>query len=157
MAMEVWRPRSMSPFRLLDEMEHEMEDLMGRQTAWPFRTLWRRAPGDGMAFAPDVEVVDKGDRLIVCMDLPGIKKEEIDISMTGNTLTVKGERKKATEVKEEEYQRTEIRYGSFLRSVTLDEDVNAEKIEANLKDGVLEVVLPKVEAAKPTRIQIKAK
>lgn len=159
MAIEVWRPRAaMSPFRLLDEMEREMSDLMGAPGfTWPLRTIWRRLPGDGLAFAPDIEVFDKEDRFVVRMDLPGIKKEEIDISMTGNSLTVKGERKKEATVKEEEYERCEISYGSFSRSVTLSGDVNADKIEANLKDGILEVVLPKVEAAKPTKIQIKAK
>ncbi len=158
MAIEVWRPRTpVMPFRLLDEMERNMEEFMERPFSRQFRRLWRTMPGDGMGFAPDIEILEKPDKLIVRMDVPGVKKEDIDISVAGSTLTVKGERKKATEIKEEEYQQTEVSYGRFLRSVTLAEDVDPNRIEANLKDGVLEILLPKVEPAKPTKIEIKAK
>ncbi|MBI2934881.1 MAG: Hsp20/alpha crystallin family protein [Chloroflexi bacterium] len=157
MAIEVWRPRTVTPFRLLDEMEQEMEQMMSPSMISPLRRLWRRWPGDGMALAPDIDLYDREDKFLMRMDLPGVKKEDIDISMVGDTITVKGERKRETEIKDEEYRRSEVCYGAFSRSVTLPGSVDASKIEANLREGVLEVVMPKTEAAKPSKIQIKAK
>ncbi len=91
------------------------------------------------------------------LDLPGIKKEDIDISTEDNVLTISGERKIKDEVKEEDYYKVESRYGKFSRSFTLPEDIDVENIHAESADGVLEVIIPKKEdeAKKPRKIEIK--
>ncbi len=93
---------------------------------------------------------------MVRADLPGLKKEEIDLSILGSTLTIKGEKKSENEVKEENYHRVERSYGLFQRSVQLPSEVDESKVEAAYKDGVLEVKLPKKEAVKGKKIAIKA-
>jgi len=102
-------------------------------------------------------MIEKEDRFIVKVELPGMKKEDIDISVTGNTLTIKGERKAETEVKEEEYYCCERSYGNFFRSLTIPVSVDIEKIEAKYKDGVLEIDLPKSPEVTPKKIDIKVK
>ncbi len=86
-----------------------------------------------------------------------MNKDDVDISMTGDTLTIKGERKPPAEVKAEDYQCCEVCYGSFSRSITLPAAVDADKIEASYGDGILELNLPRVKEAIPAKIQIKAK
>lgn len=152
MAMERWRPmllRPWRPFRELEEMERLLES--------PFRWWWRRLPAEQMAWAPSVDMYEKEDSFMVRVELPGVKKEDIDISVTGDTLAIKGERKPPADVKEEEYQCCEVCYGSFSRSITMLAVVDAGKIEASYGDGILEIRLPKAKEAKPARIQIKAK
>jgi HSP20 family protein len=86
-----------------------------------------------------------------------VNLEEMDISMVGDTLTIKGERKFKREVKEEEYHRCEMAYGSFARLMTMPAAVDVEHIEATYEDGILEVSVPKGKEAKPSRIPVKAK
>ena len=137
----------------MDEMERAMDEILA---GWPFR-MWRRLPAEDMFWSPPLEMYEKEDKFIVRAELPGIKKDEIDISMTGDTLTIKGERKATKEVKEEEYHRCEVCYGSFLRSVTMPGAVDVDKIEATYEDGILEIQVPKAKEAKPSKVQIKAK
>jgi HSP20 family protein len=91
------------------------------------------------------------------VDLPGIKKEDVDISVEGNVLTISGERRVKDEVKEDEYYKVESRYGKFSRSFTLPEKVDVEDIHAESGDGVLEIVVPKLKEVevKPKKIKIK--
>ncbi len=157
MVMDIWRPRqlrSWRPFRELEEMERLLESPVAN---WPLRMTWRRIPGDDTAWAPPIDMYEKEDSFIVRAELPGVNKDDVDISMTGDTLTIKGERKAPADVKAEEYQCCEVCYGSFSRSITLPAAVDANKIEASYGDGILELHLPKVKEAKPTKIQIKAK
>jgi len=100
---------------------------------------------------------EKEDAFIIRAELPGVKLEDVDISMTGDTLTVKGERKPPADVKEEEYECCEVCYGNFSRSITLPVTVEADKIQATMENGILEMRLPKVPEAKPTKITVKAK
>jgi len=156
MVLERWRPsalRERGPSRMLDEAERYMDEILA---GWPFRT-WRRLPAEEMSWSPPVEIYEKDDKFVVRTELPGVKKEDIDISMTGDTLTIRGERKVSREVKEEEYHRCEVCYGSFSRSVTIPAAVDVNKIGATYEDGILELDLPKAREAKPSKIQIKAK
>jgi len=100
---------------------------------------------------------EKEDKFIVRTELPGMKKEEIDVSIVGDTLTIKGERKAETEIKEENYYCCERCYGSFLRSITLPTAVDIKKVEANYQNGVLELVLPKAPEVKPQKIEVSVK
>ncbi len=153
MVMDILRPRQLGPWRHFGEME-EMERFPAN---WPLHLIWRRVPGNGVAWAPSIDMYEKEDSFIVRVELPGVNKDDVDISMTGDTLTIKGERKPPAEVKEEDYQCCEVCYGSFSRSITLSSAVDTDKIEASYGDGILELNLPKVKEAIPAKIQIKAK
>jgi HSP20 family protein len=101
---------------------------------------------------PAVDVYQDNDQFTVYAELPGLKKEEIEISFNGDTLTIGGERKR--EGKTEDDFRTERFFGKFQRSLTLPVPVNTEKVNATYKDGILKVVLPKAEEAKPKQIPV---
>ena len=92
---------------------------------------------------------------MVKAELPGMDKENIEVNLTDHTLTIKGEKKKEDEVKEENYYRCERSYGSFLRTVELPKDVHADKVKASFKNGILEVRMPKTEEAKSKEIKVK--
>ncbi len=97
------------------------------------------------------------DKVIVKAELPGVKKEDIDISIAGGVLTIKGEREVEEEVKDEDYYCCERFRGTFYRAIQLPTDVETEKIEANYADGILEITLPKVPEVKPKKIEVKVK
>ncbi len=157
MVMDILRSRQLRPWRPFGELEEMGRFLESPSAGWPLRLVWRRVPGNGMAWAPSIDMYEKEDSFIVRAELPGVNKDDVDISMTGDTLTIKGERKPPAEVKEEDYQCCEVCYGSFSRSITLPSAVDTDKIEASYGDGILELNLPKVKEAIPAKIQIKAK
>jgi len=107
-------------------------------------------------WTPAVDIYEDKDKYTVKAELPGMKKEDIDVSLDGNTLTISGERKEEQEKKEGEGYRSERFFGRFQRSATLPATVQANKIEAAYKDGVLTIVVPKSEEAKPKQIQVKS-
>jgi len=153
MAIERWRP--WDEFR---EMERWMDEMMRRPLlAWRRPPIWWRVPTEAVGWVPSVEMYEKEDRFVVRAELPGMKKDEIDVSVVGNTLTISGERKAQSEVKDEDYYRCELCYGKFSRSIGLPAAVDAAKVDATYENGILEITLPKVEAAKPKRVSVKAK
>jgi len=97
----------------------------------------------------DIEVMVK-------VALPGVKPEEVDITITGDTLTIKGESKVEKEIKREDYLYQEHRYGTFGRSVTLPSGLDSDKAEANFENGILTLTIPKSEQIKPKQIKVKA-
>ena len=104
---------------------------------------------------PVVDIYENGKHEIVLRaELPGLKREDIDIRVENNTLTLKGERKRDTEVKQESYHRVERSYGTFSRSFSLPATVNTEGVTAAFTDGVLTITLPMREEAKPRQIQV---
>jgi len=109
------------------------------------------------SFTPRVNTREADDAYYIELDLPGIKKDEIEITTEDNILTISGERKFKEEVKEEDYYKVESRYGKFSRSFTLPEDIDISAISAKSEDGVLEVVIPKKEdeSKKLRKIEIK--
>jgi HSP20 family protein len=108
-------------------------------------------------FKPKVNTLEGTSAYHIEVDLPGVKKENIHVNVEDNILTISGERKVKNEVKEEDYYKVESSYGSFSRSFTLPEKVDIENIHANSEDGVLEVVIPKLEIIqnKAKKIEIK--
>ena len=104
-----------------------------------------------------VDMYQTDDAIIVKMALPGVKPDDVDINVTGTTLTVRGETHDEDEVHEGSYYRREQRYGSFSRSVELPMMVNSAKAEAEIEHGILRLTLPKAEEAKPKQITVKAK
>ena len=109
------------------------------------------------SFIPNVNTREGEYAYHVELDLPGIKKEDIEITTEDNILTISGERKMKEEIKEDDYYKVESAYGKFSRSFTLPEKIDVENIHAESKDGVLEVIIPKLkeEETKPKKIEIK--
>ncbi len=114
---------------------------------------WGTDEGYG-AWAPAVDIFEKGDDLVIRAELPGVNRDDIDVRVENGVLVLRGERKHAEKVEEKNAFRMERVYGSFARSFSLPTTVDASRISANLKDGVLEVVLPKAEEAKPRKVAI---
>jgi len=108
------------------------------------------------AWAPPVDIFEKNDRLVIRAEIPGVQKEDMDVRIENGVLTLHGERKQETQVREEDAYRMERVYGTFTRSFTLPKTVDGAKVAATYKDGVLEVTVPKAESEKPKRVEIKA-
>jgi len=118
--------------------------------------ITHRAPGDRTprSWNPVVDIYDNDETIVINAELPGIDKKNIVVDVTGNVLTLKGERSTANEVKNEKYHRRERTFGKFERVFTLPEDVNPEKIQADYTDGVLEIKIPKPEKKEPKKITV---
>src|SRR3989304_1558944 len=151
MALKRWEPTK--------GMEKFFEDIFEENL--PSRFL-RRFPRfkwmtEVEAVWPAVDMFDKAEEIVVKAEVPGIDKKNIKISVSDNVLTIKGEMKKEEEVKEEDYYYSERSYGSFSRSLNLPAKVQAEKIKASFKNGILEIHLPKAEESKPKEVKIEVK
>lgn len=107
---------------------------------------------------PAVDVYEEGDDVVVKAELPGMTKDQIDVSLTDKTLTIKGEKRRTEEVKEKDYYRSERTFGAFTRTITLPVEVKADAATATFKDGVLEIRLPKTEepGKRPRKIEVQA-
>jgi HSP20 family protein len=133
-----------SPFR---ELAREMEETFGR-----FFPAWSEERG----WMPAVDMVDEKDEIVVKADLPGLDQKDIEVTVQDGTLTIRGERKEEREEKKEDYFYAERSYGTFMRSLPLPRGVDADKVKATFKKGVLEVRLPKAKEAKGKSVEIKA-
>ena len=108
------------------------------------------------AWAPAVDISERKDAYLVAVELPGLKPEDLDITMEDGLLTIQGERQFTTDSSEQQFHRVERRYGAFRRSITLPAHVMAEGIQASFEDGVLQILVPKAEEATPKRIQVRS-
>ena len=106
------------------------------------------------AWVPPVEIFESGDDLVIRAEIPGVEKEDIEINVENGTLVLSGERKRHTDIKEDNAYRLERVYGSFNRSFRLPTTVDAARIVATYKHGVLVITLPKLEEAKPRKVEI---
>lgn len=138
------------PFRLLQQR-------MSRFFEEPFAPLSfvNEEPFTLAAWTPSCDIYETEGEIIVKAELPGLKKEDIKVSVENNVLTIRGERKFEEEAKRENYYRIERSYGEFLRSFTLPTGIDAKKINAEFKDGMLKIALPRMEEAKPKAVDIK--
>jgi HSP20 family protein len=109
------------------------------------------------AWSPAVDVFDSKDTLLIKADIPGLKKEDIDVTVQGEVLIIKGEKKQEREFTEKGVVRTERFCGNFNRVIRLPAEVQPDKVEATYKNGVLELLLPKSEKAKPKQIKLAIK
>jgi HSP20 family protein len=148
--------RALSP---LQEMERMMERMFeGFAPGWlPSRwdrPVWRElaAPFEGKM--PTVDVVDREDEVVVRAELPGVEKKDLDVTMSDNTVTIKGSVKHEEKEEKGDYYRREISEGSYARTVTLPAEVDGSKAKAHFKDGLLELTLPKLEKAKRRSIAV---
>ena len=135
------------PFRDLLNVQRDLNRFFGG-------TLDDSDVGLRGSWAPAMDIHESQDAFTVWMDVPGMSSDDIDITLDRNLLTVRGERSFSTERKEEEYRRVERRFGAFERSVTLPSHVDPDAINAAVTDGVLEIVIPKAEEAKPRQIKV---
>lgn len=139
------------PVREFSAMQNQMNHVFG-ETFGPSMTQAEQ-PLAG-TWAPAVDIYETAQEIVLQVEVPGVTKEQVHVEVDDGTLHLKGERKIEKEVKEENYHRVERVYGAFHRSFSLPDTVDAEKVRAELKDGVLEVRLGKREQAKPKQIQV---
>jgi HSP20 family protein len=132
-----------------------MQDEMNRM----LDTFFRTTPGpvtNGGTWYPASDVRETENEFIVRAELPGVAREDVRINLTNNTLSLRGEKKQETEEKKGNWHHVERTYGRFERTFTLPTDVAADRIKARYQDGVLEIVVPKAEAARPREIPIES-
>jgi HSP20 family protein len=110
-----------------------------------------------MAWTPAVDISEHDDEFLVKVELPGVNRDDVKITIESNILTIRGEKKQEKEIKKENYHRVERNYGSFQRSFTLPTTVKSDRIDAVYKDGILSIALPKAEESKPKQIEVKVK
>jgi HSP20 family protein len=152
MAMERWRPFGLStqdrwePFRVSDiqtEVNRLFDNFFGRP-----------ATAAGRSWTPPVDMYTTKDELILTLELPGVSEKDVSVSIAGDLLTVKGERRFDNQVKEQDLVHVERTYGKFERLVQLPMAVQTDRVKATYRDGVLEIKLPKAEELKPKQIKI---
>jgi len=145
-------PRWSNP---LDEMERLVDEYFPR--GWLRRWEWPAVPEFARRMEmrlPKVDVIDRDDEVVVRAEIPGVDKKDLDISVTGNTVTIKGQSSREEEEERGDYHRCEISRGSFSRTVSLPAEVDGGQARASFKDGVLEMVLPKKPEARRHPISI---
>lgn len=155
MTLVPWKKRETSmlqPFREIGLLQDEMNKLfdfsLSRAFAGDRDSLFQNN------WNPAIDIYESDDNFLVKADLPGMEKKDIDISIHDGTLTIKGEKKLENEYKDKSYVRAERYHGSFTRSIDFPSDVESDKIKASYKDGVLELLIPKKEEAKPKQIKV---
>jgi HSP20 family protein len=153
-----------NPFAMMRQLSREMDRMMDsffergfgsllrdssiRDEDWQERTLW----------TPQIDVQQRGDAIIVRADLPGVRKEDVQIEVQGDTLILSGQRREEREEggDDQDYRMFERSYGSFYRTVSLPQGTNPDEIQAVMRDGVLKITLPLAESARPKKIQIQS-
>ncbi len=152
---QVIRPsRVLSPF---EEMDRLMESFFPRQWLRPFRwemPTWAELGAPMEIRSPRVDIIDRDNDIVVKAEIPGVKKEDLDVSMTESTVTIKGSSHHEEKQEKGNYYRSEISRGTFSRTVALPSDVDADKAKAVFNDGILELTIPKVEKSKRKSITV---
>ena len=141
------------PFQDLLSIQDEMNQLFTR--AFGRERPGQSEPVQQRLWAPALDISERKDAYVVTVEVPGVKPEELDITLEDGLLTIQGERRFTQESSDQQFHRVERRYGSFRRSITLPSQVQADQIEASFENGVLEVVVPKAEEAKPKKITVR--
>ena len=154
--------RALSPFEEMEQLFERMNHLFGgffpRRWMQPYEGEWPSwsrlaAPFEGRM--PRVDVIDRDDEVVVRAELPGVDKKDLDVSITDNTVIIKGTTSQETKEEKGDYYRSETARGSFSRTLMLPAGVEGDKAKATFKDGILELNLPKAETAKRRKIEVK--
>jgi HSP20 family protein len=149
MSVYLTNRRAADPFHSLRRLNTMLDDAF---TSWPFQ---REENGTlTAAWSPAVDVFEDKEAVKIIAELPGVKPEEVKLSIENNLLTLRGEKKQVAEEKTERVHRYERSYGMFERSFALPNTVDAERVEARFENGLLTIHLPKVERARPREIQV---
>ena len=146
--------RVLSPF---DDFDRMFDEYFTRGWMRPFRfshPSWSHLPAPFEGRTPHVDIVDRDDEVFVKAELPGVDKNDVEITMTENSVTIKGSTKAEEKEEKGEYHRCEISQGSFSRTVSLPGEVDTDKAKANFKHGVLKLTIPKVKKSKHKTITV---
>ncbi len=144
MTLKRWEDPTDMMNRLQSEMDAMMRQWFGTGRTAPAAAVW----------TPRADLRENENEYVICMELPGIKPEEVEIELQGDVLTVKGERRFEDTENRKDYVRIERSYGTFSRSWGFDKPVQADSVTASFNNGVLTITLPKAEAAKPKKVQV---
>jgi HSP20 family protein len=147
MTLEKWEP-----FRDLMAMQHRMTRLIDETLS----RMWKDEAPRGV-WSPPVDILEKGNEVVLKVDLPEVTQDEIDIRVEGNTLTIQGERRFIKSASEENYIQIERPYGTFRRTFNLPRMIDQEGIKASYKDGVLRIVLPLKQEIQPKQVMVEPK
>jgi HSP20 family protein len=134
-----------------------LRDAMDRLFDEAFTRPWGLTDGGRLALAPSIDLFETENDVVIKAALPGMKAEDVEINVTGEMLTIKGEAREKAEVKEKAYHIREQRWGSFERSIPMPTTVVSDKAKAEFEDGILTITLPKAEEVKPKTITVKPK
>ena len=153
---ELVKKEESRPASYFDEMENYFDKFFHHPFSMMSHPMW---PGSSFAkmddISPSVDIFEEGDDVVVKADIPGISKDDLNVSISENTLTLSGEKKQEEKVEKKNYHRVERSYGSFCRSFRLPANVNSDKAEASFEEGVLEIRLPMTKESKKKKITIK--
>ena len=141
-----------NPMRDMMSLRNEMNRLFEEAFEGKSLSEWQPSTSWGLA----LDVAENDDAFIVTASVPGMNPDDLDITITDNVLTIKGETRADETIEEENYHIRERRYGSFGRSITLPVTVDSDNVDANYENGVLTLTVPKAEEMKPRRITVKA-
>ncbi len=155
MTLIKWNPlrdvTAWHPVTTFTDMQREIDRIFDR-----FRgDFWNEE--ESKSLMPAVDIIEKEDDFCIKVEIPGVDKKDVKITVQDDVLTIKGEKKKEEEKKGENYYRVERCYGTFQRSFTLPSSVASDKIDASYDNGVLTIMIPKLEEAKPKEIEVKVK
>lgn len=140
------------PFNLISDLQEDFNRIFSGS----LRRVRDQESFSGF-YSPDIELTEDQSQYVLKADLPGVSKDEVQLNFTGNVLEIKGARKVEKERKEKGFYHSECRYGSFQRVIEFPTEIQSDKAKATYKDGVLELTVPKSEAAKPKQVQIELK
>lgn len=140
-----------SPLKEIEEIRKEMDRLF-EEFLSPVRR--RRAVSTEGVISPNVDIFERGREVVIQVELPGVNKEEVDLTITDDRLIIKGEIKKPEGISEDDYILNERSYGPFSRTINLPSDVDKSSVKANIKNGLLEIVVLRKEESKPREIKI---
>ncbi len=148
--------RWFDPFEELRRMQERMYRIFREiEPSFMERKMLPATGGELAPVEPFVDVIDKGDKVVVAADVPGVEKEDLSVSISGDRLEISAERKKEAEEKKEGYVRRERTYTSYYRLIPLPGEVDGDKADATFKNGVLEISMPKVKAVEKKKIKVK--
>ena len=142
--------RSAQDERTQDQMNRLFAHALGLHGQWQGAAM-----GSSPAWAPALDISERKDAYLVTVELPGVKMDDLQITLEDGLLTIQGERHFTNDASDQQVHRVERRYGTFRRAITLPAHVMADAVEASVEDGVLQIVVPKMEEATPKRIQVR--
>jgi HSP20 family protein len=142
--------RSAQDERNQTQMHRLFEHALGLHGQWQ-----PAAMGSSSVWAPALDISERKDAYLISVELPGVKMDDFEITVEDGMLTVQGERQATNDASEQQFHRVERTYGAFRRAITLPAHVQADAVEATVEDGVLEILVPKADEAKPRRIEVR--
>jgi len=150
-------PTTSREVTLFDEMDRLFDTLFHRGWVRPFHDLWPEWPFGGETAGnrtPRIDLIDREDEFLVRAELPGVDKKDLEVGLTGGTLTIRAEARREEKESKDEYFRAEIAHGTFNRTLRLPEEILPDKVKAGFENGVLEVHLPKAHKVAHRRIAV---